>query len=112
MPQRTHLPGKLLGGITTADREQGTVGAQSHGRQFRALALEACDTARGKLLRIGGRNAAAAHQDLATTRHTGEQRLDRVGNGPSQGLGGLVFQVSAVDELLLDALLDHGFYDA
>src|SRR2546427_8111083 len=40
--------------------------------------------------------------------HAGQHGLHRRRNGLAQRLGGLVFQVGAVDEMLLDTLLKHG----
>ena len=110
LSEGAHLAGELLAAVAI-DRvrcQQRTVGAQRNGGQFGALALEARHTAGGKLLGIGGRRAVAAGQDLAPAGDAGQQGLHGIGNRAPQGLRRLVFQVSAVDEMLLDTLLKHG----
>ncbi|MNF63672.1 hypothetical protein D3C84_453800 [compost metagenome] len=53
-------------------RDGRAVGGQCHGGQARALALEAVEQFRGKVLGVAGRAAVAAGQDLALI----EQRVD------------------------------------
>jgi 16S rRNA (cytidine1402-2'-O)-methyltransferase len=75
-----------------------------HRRQWWAFALEAA----GQPLRnMGGERATADHQ-LAAAGERAQQRFGGCGKGSGQGFGGLVLKVSALEELLLDALLEHG----
>ncbi len=57
--------------------------------------------------RIGGRTTISASQHFAATGNTRQQRLNRLRDGFAQDLCRLVFQVGAVDEMLLDTLLKH-----
>jgi hypothetical protein len=91
----------------------GRLGAQCQRRQRRALAFEAPDEDRRCM---GGQcrtATAAAQQQLAARGQCPHHRLCRIGNGPGEGLGGLVTEVSAVEEMLLYALFEHehGSYD-
>ena len=105
----THLARKLLGGIVAARsrREQGIVGCERQGGQLGTFAFKARHTKGGKLLRLSGGRAIATGQHLAAAGHAGQHGLYGSGNGVAQGLRGLVLQVGAVDEMLLDALLKH-----
>jgi hypothetical protein len=60
------------------------------------------------MLGVGGRTAVAAGQDLATAGNAGQHRLHGRRDRLAQGLRGLVLEVGAVDEMLLDPLFEHG----
>ncbi|MDT4861982.1 hypothetical protein FQZ97_966120 [compost metagenome] len=60
------------------------------------------------MLRGRGRGPVAAGQHLAATGHAGEHSRGRGLDHRGERLGALVFQVGAVDELLLDTLQKHG----
>ncbi len=60
------------------------------------------------MLGIGGRAAIATGQHLAATGHADQDGLHGRGDGLAERLRGLVFQVCAVDEMLLYTLLKHG----
>ena len=62
----------------------------------------------GELRRQKARDAGAAGQDLAAAGHAGQQRLHGLGNRFAEQRTGLVLEVRAVDEVLLDPLLEHG----
>ena len=81
---------------------------QRDGAEFGPLALEAADELGGEVLRVGGRAAVAAGQHLAAAGDAGQHAPARRGDGLAERLRGLVLQVGAVDEVLLDALLEHG----
>ena len=102
-----HLAGKLLGPVAAApgQREQGAVRSQGHCSQFRPVALKPRNTEGCKLLRLGGRRPVAAGQHFAATGHAGQNGLHGCSDGRAEGLRGLVFQVGAVDKVLLNALL-------
>jgi hypothetical protein len=60
------------------------------------------------MLGVGGRAAIAAGQHLAAAGDAGQDGLHRRSDGLAQRLRGLVLQVGTVDEVLLDALFEHG----
>ena len=62
----------------------------------------------GERLHQPGRHAAATGQHLAATGQRGQHRAHRRLHRRGHGLGALVFQVGAVDEVLLDPLQKHG----
>ena len=53
------------------------------------------------------RSRGPADQQLAAAGDAADQRLGRVGHRLGQAFGALVLEVSAVEELLLDALFGH-----
>ena len=57
--------------------------------------------------------AEPADEQLAARGDAADQRLRGIGNRPGEAFRGLVLEVSAVEELLLDALFEHehGSYD-
>ena len=77
-------------------------------RQLRAFAFVAPNKLGGKMLGIGGGTAIAAGQHFTAAGHAGQHGLHGVGNWFAQDLGGLVFQVGAVNKVLLNSLLNHG----
>ena len=107
LPQRAHLAGKLLADIAMAGHGHGQrrIRRQRHGSQLGAFALKPTDAESRKLLCMRHRRAVAASQNLAATGNAGQYGLHRIGDRFAKGLRGLVFQVGAVDEVLLDALL-------
>ena len=70
--------------------------------------LKTADKLGGKVLRVRSRPTIATRQHLAATGHTGQQSLHRVGDGFAQKACGLVFQVGALDKVLLNSLFQHG----
>ena len=60
------------------------------------------------MLRVAGRPAIAAGEHLAARGDAPDHGMHRVGDRPSQRLGRLVLQIGAIEELLLDALFEHG----
>ena len=77
-------------------------------REPGALALEAADELGGEVLGIGGRAAVAAGEHLAAAGDAADERADGIGDRLAEKFGRRVLQVGAVEELLLDALLEHG----
>jgi hypothetical protein len=71
------------------------------------VSLEAADELGRKILGVGRGPAVATGQDLAAAGHAGQHRLDGVGDRLGQRLRGLVLEVGAVDEMLLDSLFEH-----
>ena len=110
LSQRLHLPGKhLLDALMGSERRhQRAVGRQRQCRQTRAIAFEAADEGRAEVPGQGRTAAQTSHQQLAACSDAADQRLDRLGNRTGQALCGLVLKVSAVEELLLNALFEHG----
>ena len=88
-------------------RRQQRVGAERQRRQPGALALEAADQLRRQPLRIGHRRAGAEGQQLAAAGDAADHGLHRNADRPAQRVGRLHLQIRAVEELLLDALLEH-----
>jgi hypothetical protein len=107
-PQRAHLAGKLLKVAIGHRRSAARCRCTAPRRQLRALPLEACRHKRRKLLGIG---AAETPLPQASTLPPLVTQASSAWTASAMGLlkvlGGLVFQVRAVDEVLLDALLKH-----
>jgi hypothetical protein len=59
------------------------------------------------VLRVCSRPTIAATQHLATTGNTGKQRLNGVCNRFTQQWRGVVFEISTVNEMLLNSLFKH-----
>ena len=106
---RTCLEKMRLVVVVVGDRgEDRGVGGERDRRQLGPLALEAADELGGEMLGIGSRAAVAAGQHLAAAGDAADHRLHRVGDRLAEHFGRLVLQVGAVDEVLLDALFEHG----
>ena len=111
LAQRTHLPRQIVVGQTGRARNGSQIAAvrgQCHRCQLRPITLEAADAQACKHLCLAGRCPRAAGQNLAAAGDAGNQRLNGRGNGQTQRLCGLVLQVRAVDEMLLNLLIKHG----
>jgi len=63
------------------------------------------------MLGICGRTTIAAAKHLATAGNAGQQGANRIGNRFAQQRRGLVFEVGAVNEVLLNSLFEHGVDD-
>ena len=110
LAQRTHLARehialRRIGTVRTGIRH---VGGQCQGRKFRPLALEAADEMCSELLRQHTRNTRPAGQYLAAAGDAHQHRLHGLRERLAQHRSGLVLEVCAVDEVLLDPLLKHG----
>jgi hypothetical protein len=110
LPQRAHLAreavgvadlGRVGGGIEGVER-------QRDGAESGTIAFEAADKVRGELRRQQARDARAARQDLAAEAHEVEKSLHGLRDRFAEKRPGLVLEVRAVDEVLLDPLLEHG----
>jgi hypothetical protein len=82
--------------------QQGRV-VERQRRQRRPVALEAAQAQRGEQ----ACQRAAGDEQLSATGEAPQQRLRRLVERPRQRFGGLVQQVRAFEELLLDPLFEH-----
>ena len=98
----------LVAVVVADGGEDRGVDGQRDRRQAGPLALEAADELRGEMLGVGGRAAVAAGEHLAAAGDAADQRADRVGDRLGEDFGRRVLEVGAVEELLLNALLEHG----
>ena len=110
LPERSHLARvdrahiKIVGDAG----EHRSIRRERKRRQLGALPVVTADKAGSEVLGSSGRCTVAARQHLATTSDAGQHRVGgRLDHGRKR-LRTLVFQVGAVDELLLDALQKHG----
>ena len=102
---RETVGAERLGGV---GGRVGGVARQGDRGQLGPLALEAADELGRELRRQEAGDAGAAAQDLAAAGDAGQQGLHRLRDRFAEQRPGLVFQVGAVDEVLLDPLLEHG----
>ena len=94
----------LVERVVVADGGQDrAVGGQGDGGQFLALGLEAADQFGGEVLRVAGRSAVAAGENLAAIDQAVEQGLDGGGDRGRHQLDGVELGVGAVFEMLGDA---------
>jgi osmotically-inducible protein OsmY len=84
------------------------VGPQREHREAGSLTLEAIDQVAGAQRGQRGRCAGAAHEQLAAGGEHAHDRLAGIGDRLGQRVGQSVGQVCGLEELLLDALLEHG----
>lgn len=91
--------------------EDGGVAAQCECRELGPVALEAADEGAREGLHQADRGPVAAGQYLAATRDRSQDGRECGFHGRCQTLGTLILDIGAVDELLLDALQEHGADD-
>ena len=100
----------LLDRLTDRNPLPGAFGLRAEiARSLKDITLvKASDELGCEVLRIGSRSTVTASQHFAAAGHRRQNGLDGRCNGFAKWLRGLVLQVGAVNEMLLNALFNHG----